>query len=92
MADVLVTGFGPFGTHDVNASSVVVNRLKDETWSNLTIHFEEFPVEFEFVGKRVRDLNLLIKPNVYHVSLINLHSSKYSIVVVALLKRSPAAA
>lgn len=54
---VLVTGFGPFGSHEVNASWVAVQELKKVgLGSDANLVVEEIPVEYNVVQKVVPQL------------------------------------
>lgn len=52
---VIVTGFGPFGGHTINASSVAVRMLDEEGLKNKSVQLlvEELPVEYETVKATV---------------------------------------
>ena len=51
---IVVTGFGPFGDHEVNASWEAVKGLP-KLWTDKdhTIHIEEIPVDYDFIQKQV---------------------------------------
>ncbi|KAK7116642.1 pyroglutamyl-peptidase 1-like [Littorina saxatilis] len=55
---VIVTGFGPFGSHSVNASSVAVRKLKEEGLKNdrVELMVTELPVEYDTVKDSVPQL------------------------------------
>ncbi|XP_061183508.1 pyroglutamyl-peptidase 1-like isoform X2 [Saccostrea echinata] len=45
---VLITGFGPFGEHSVNASWVAVQNLKRRNLlPDVNVHIEEIPVDYQ---------------------------------------------
>lgn len=57
----LVTGFGPFGDHNVNASWAAVKELeklyvKSNKFDNVKLVIEEIPVSYEDVSTRVPEL------------------------------------
>ncbi len=69
--NIIVTGFGPFQGHQVNASWESV-KLLPEKWSddkyNLVI--EEIPVKYDFVQKQVPEKWADLKPAFYiHVGV-----------------------
>lgn len=56
---VLVTGFGPFGSHEINASWVAVQELY-KLWNKLphkfdsyTLHLKEVPVVYDYVTEHL---------------------------------------
>lgn len=56
---VVITGFGPFGTHPVNASWEAVRLLPsifDSKRVGVIIVVDEIPVEYEETVKRLRAL------------------------------------
>ncbi|XP_047230508.1 pyroglutamyl-peptidase 1-like isoform X2 [Girardinichthys multiradiatus] len=54
---VVVTGFGPFGEHTVNASWVAVQEMKKlGLGENVDLHIEEVPVEYQKVQSLVPSL------------------------------------
>ncbi|XP_076466038.1 pyroglutamyl-peptidase 1-like [Babylonia areolata] len=55
---VVITGFGPFGSHRVNASSVAVMKLQEEGLDNDSVELLalEIPVEYEAVKQMVPKL------------------------------------
>ncbi|KAK7484584.1 hypothetical protein BaRGS_00024216 [Batillaria attramentaria] len=55
---VIVTGFGPFGNHKINASSEAVKHLKKEGLQNDKVQLVtlELPVEYEAVKKKIPHL------------------------------------
>lgn len=73
---VLVTGFGPFGSHNVNASWVAVQELEKQ-WSikGVDLAIQEIPVEYDAVFKMVPDLWEEVKPClVIHVGVSGIAS------------------
>lgn len=50
---VIVTGFGPFGEHKVNASWEAVKLLKKAKLDNAAIVVEEIPVIYSHVHEKV---------------------------------------
>lgn len=50
---VLVTGFGPFGEHNVNASWEAVKLLPEYKIENVQIVVEEIPVVYKYVEKNI---------------------------------------
>lgn len=50
---VLVTGFGPFGEHDVNASWEAVKLLSKRKIDNIKIVTEEVPVQYQYVEENI---------------------------------------
>lgn len=50
---ILVTGFGPFGEHKVNASWEAVKLLKDREINGVKIVIEEIPVVYTYVEEQV---------------------------------------
>jgi len=71
MIDVLVTGFGPFGDHNVNASWEAVKELeKIGVAHNINLVTVEVPVVYEAVKELVPTLWLEYKPQlVVHVGV-----------------------
>ncbi|XP_039623130.1 pyroglutamyl-peptidase 1 [Polypterus senegalus] len=69
--NVVVTGFGPFGEHTVNASWVAVQELKKLGLGNdVDLHVLEVPVEYQAVQRIVPTLWKRYKPQlVVHVGL-----------------------
>ncbi|CAH3156019.1 unnamed protein product [Porites lobata] len=60
---VLVTGFGPFGTHEVNTSWLAVQELPGTDLSQkVNLEVREIPVEYAAVDKEVPALWNEIKP------------------------------
>ncbi|XP_061183507.1 pyroglutamyl-peptidase 1-like isoform X1 [Saccostrea echinata] len=54
---VLITGFGPFGEHSVNASWVAVQNLKRRNLlPDVNVHIEEIPVDYQEVSQIVTEL------------------------------------
>jgi pyroglutamyl-peptidase len=56
---VIVTGFGPFGHHKVNASWEAVKKLKDsniEDELKIKLVTAELPVEYDFVESEIPKL------------------------------------
>ncbi|XP_061183509.1 pyroglutamyl-peptidase 1-like [Saccostrea echinata] len=54
---VLITGFGPFGEHSVNASWVAVQNLKQRNLlPDVNVHIEEIPVDYQEVSHIVPEL------------------------------------
>lgn len=57
--NIVVTGFGPFGTHKVNASWEAVKLLREKSGSklqqlyNIDLIIEEIPVVYDHVASRV---------------------------------------
>ncbi|XP_060073603.1 pyroglutamyl-peptidase 1-like [Ylistrum balloti] len=73
---VLVTGFGPFGAHTVNASWVAVQEL-DKQWNleGVEISIQEIPVEYDTVHKMIPTLWEEVKPClVIHVGVSGIAS------------------
>jgi len=61
---VLVTGFGPFATHTVNASWESVNELsKEGLGDEINLITVEIPVEYETVTKQIPELWSQYKPH-----------------------------
>lgn len=50
---VLVTGFGPFEGHKVNASWEAVKQLKKRETNGVEIVVEEIPVIYSYVEERI---------------------------------------
>lgn len=50
---ILVTGFGPFGEHKVNASWEAVKLLKKREIDNAEIVVEEIPVIYSYIEEQV---------------------------------------
>lgn len=50
---ILVTGFGPFGEHKVNASWEAVKLLRDREINGAKIVVEEIPVVYTYVEEQV---------------------------------------
>ena len=68
---IILTGFGPFRGHDINASWESV-KLVPELWENdkYEIIIEEIPVQYEFVETKVPDKWADLKPVFYvHVGV-----------------------
>ena len=68
---IILTGFGPFRGHDINASWESV-KLIPELWENdkFEIIIEEIPVQYEFVETKVPDKWADLKPVFYvHVGV-----------------------
>ncbi|XP_052101788.1 pyroglutamyl-peptidase 1-like [Mytilus californianus] len=67
---VLVTGFGPFGVHTVNASWVAVQELAKKSIPGVIIVIREIPVVYETVKKQVPQLWNDVNPQlVIHVGV-----------------------
>nr|CAG4650536.1 EOG090X0F1W [Sida crystallina] len=70
---VLVTGFGPFGTHKINASWESVKLLVDtgiEEDLGIKLITKEIPVDYDFVKKNVPEMWEMYKPKlVIHVGV-----------------------
>ncbi|XP_072261122.1 pyroglutamyl-peptidase 1 isoform X3 [Pyxicephalus adspersus] len=62
---VVVTGFGPFGEHAVNASWVAVQELeKIGLGDGVDLHVYEVPVEYQTVQRLIPDLWMKYNPEV----------------------------
>nr|CAG4638778.1 EOG090X0F1W [Cyclestheria hislopi] len=62
---VLVTGFGPFGTHEINASWEAVKLLPNtgiEKELNISLIVHEIPVEYDYVKRNIPILWQVYKP------------------------------
>ena len=61
---VLLTGFGPFHDHPVNASWEIVKEIK-QLWSNEVVNLEirEIPVVYSEVSSRVPNLYGELRPS-----------------------------
>ena len=74
---ILVTGFGPFGKHIVNASWEAVKELKKmsedlkETFG-VNLITEKVPVVYEYVSKKIPQLWVEHKPMVTYIKIQNL--------------------
>lgn len=67
---VLVTGFGPFGEHTVNASWVAVQELAKKSIPGVDIVIQEMPVVYDTVKEKVPQLWAQVKPDlVIHVGV-----------------------
>lgn len=54
---IIITGFGPFGEHSVNASWVAVQNLKRRNLlPHLNVHIQEIPVDYQEVSQIVPNL------------------------------------
>jgi len=66
---VLVTGFGPFGLHEVNTSWLAVQELPNTSLAEeVNLEIREIPVEYEAVDKEVPALWSELKPKVIEFS------------------------
>ena len=64
---VVITGFGPFGAHTVNASMEAVKLLPTlglEKELNITLVIKEIPVEYDYVKNNILKIWQLYKPKV----------------------------
>lgn len=59
---VVVTGFGPFGEHAVNASWVAVQELEKIGLGDVDLHVYEVPVEYQTVQRLIPDLWMTYNP------------------------------
>lgn len=62
---VVITGFGPFGAHTVNASMEAVKLLPTlglEKELNITLVIKEIPVEYDYVKNNILKIWQLYKP------------------------------
>ncbi|XP_078314756.1 pyroglutamyl-peptidase 1-like [Crassostrea virginica] len=51
---VLITGFGPFGEHSINASWIAVQNVKKRNLlADLDVHIQEIPVDYQEVSQVV---------------------------------------
>ncbi|XP_018425317.1 PREDICTED: pyroglutamyl-peptidase 1 isoform X1 [Nanorana parkeri] len=68
---VVVTGFGPFGEHAVNASWVAVQELeKAGLQDGINLHVYEVPVEYQTVQRLIPDLWMKHNPElIVHVGV-----------------------
>ncbi|XP_063770821.1 pyroglutamyl-peptidase 1 isoform X1 [Pseudophryne corroboree] len=68
---VVVTGFGPFGEHAVNASWVAVQELqKLGLGDGVDLHVYEIPVEYQTVQRLIPDLWIKHRPQlIVHVGV-----------------------
>ncbi|KAG8594437.1 hypothetical protein GDO81_001204 [Engystomops pustulosus] len=68
---VVVTGFGPFGEHAVNASWVAVQELKKlGLGDTIDLHVYEVPVEYQTVQRLIPDLWIKHRPQlIVHVGV-----------------------
>lgn len=62
--NVVVTGFGPFGEHKINASWEAVKLLPKYRIPEVNIFVEEIPVEYNTVEQKVPDLWKKYNPKV----------------------------
>nr|XP_009861690.2 pyroglutamyl-peptidase 1-like [Ciona intestinalis] len=55
---VLVTGFGPFGTYEVNSSWVAVKEMSSTGLEikDVNLVVKEIPVEYDIIDKKVPQL------------------------------------
>lgn len=53
MENVVVTGFGPFAGHQINASWEAVKLLKHETIDGINFVLEEIPVVYDYIDKTI---------------------------------------
>ncbi|KAJ7385412.1 Pyroglutamyl-peptidase 1 [Desmophyllum pertusum] len=74
---VLVTGFGPFGLHQINTSWVAVEELPNtELADEVDLVIKEIPVEYTAVDKEVPALWNEVKPKLcVHVGVHGLADS-----------------
>ena len=91
MADgtVLVTGFGPFGTHKINASWLAVKEMADmglsyRDGSNIKLEIREIPV----VYKRVTDLVPKLWKEVKPMLCVHVGVSPYECVKIERVARN----
>ena len=69
---VLVTGFGPFGPHKINASWEVVKllaKLNIDTELGINLIIKEIPVDYKYVRENVPLFWELYKPQVRYLSV-----------------------
>lgn len=72
---VIVTGFGPFGVHKVNASMETVKLLRSldvERELGIQLVTKEIPVEYDYVKNEIPILWKLYKPKVYIEYIVDL--------------------
>lgn len=66
---VIVTGFGPFGVHKINASMETVKLLRSldiERELGIQLVTKEIPVEYDYVKNEIPILWKLYKPKVWY--------------------------
>lgn len=70
---IIVTGFGPFSEHKINASWEAVKLLPSIAPKTLNLITKEIPVTYEEVDKNVKDLWEEHQPKVirYNYSIAN---------------------
>ncbi|GLV43471.1 uncharacterized protein CBL_04013 [Carabus blaptoides fortunei] len=70
MEKVLVTGFGPFGDHKINASWEAVKLLPNINKNSVELIVEEIPVSYKDVDEKIKILWETYKPTlVIHVGV-----------------------
>lgn len=72
MADIVVTGFGPFGGHEINASWEAVKLLQNYKIGDTVIIVEEIPVVYKSVEEKVPQLWEKYNPKVTEIYSIRL--------------------
>ncbi|XP_075720724.1 pyroglutamyl-peptidase 1 isoform X1 [Rhinoderma darwinii] len=74
---IVVTGFGPFGEHAVNASWVAVQELeKLGLGDRVDLHVYEVPVEYQTVQRLIPDLYMKHRPQlIVHVGVSGMASA-----------------
>ena len=68
---VIVTGFGPFGNHGVNASMEAVkllSTLEIEKELNIKLITQEIPVEYDYVKNSIPKMWELHRPKVIEIA------------------------
>lgn len=68
--NVLVTGFGPFRDHMVNASWEAVKLLPNYKLDGVKIHIEEIPVTYKDVESKIPKLWEKLKPKVCRLYIL----------------------
>lgn len=66
---VLVTGFGPFNEHTINASWQAVSILPELNFQDIELIIEEIPVKYKDVDNRIAELwdthNPIVRNNTF---------------------------
>lgn len=84
MEKVLVTGFGPFGEHKINASWETVKLLPSLNKNVVELIVQEIPVTYKDVDEKIKILWETYKPTVRRTYLfLNLKTKLNSIFVVS---------